>query len=58
MAVCLCICQLTLAVLTSARFTRCLEGMVCNGCMSVCLSVDAGGVDKCPVYQVFGRHGV
>jgi len=31
---------------------------VCNGCMSVCLSVDAGGVDKCPVYQVFGRHGV
>ena len=41
-----------------ARFTRCLEGMVCNGCMFVCLSVDAGSVDKCPVYQVSGRHGV
>jgi len=30
MAVCLCICQLTPAVLTSARFTGCLEGIMFN----------------------------
>jgi len=48
MAVCLCVCQLTPAVLTSARFSGCLdlEGIVFNGCVSVCLSVDTGSVDK------------
>jgi len=46
MAVCLCVYQLTPAVLTSARFSGCLEGIVFNGCVSVCLSVDTGSVDK------------
>jgi len=58
MAVCLCVCQLTPAVLTSARFTGCLEGIVFNGCVSVCLSVDTGSVDKRQVYRVSGRHHV